>query len=114
MKIGGSPMPELRAKAEGIVNVYFDRQARPHLDQEYALKRQEAQRYLDGHGSQWIESEAQLLRGPAKALAKSIVAKDDVVMQRALARRKAVLAVRNAKDREDVNVVLRGLGLNDV
>jgi hypothetical protein len=112
MKIMVDPMAALRRAAEDKVENFFNVEAtlNVHRDQEYAAKREAAKAVLAGGVSEHLQAEADLRGTSAETLAKVIVSKPNNVLERGLRRRKALMAVQNAKTPAEVDAVLKALG----
>jgi hypothetical protein len=94
------PMPMLRADAEKKVNNHFNSigAVNAQQDAEHTLKRREAEKIAIGmEPSADFSSMATVEGMTPTTLASVILTKPDDVAQRAIQRRKAILAVRAAK-----------------
>lgn len=103
MKVSLDPMPALRAATAFKVNEWFDKQAQPHRETAWSLKREAAKAgapYPD-----WFAQEATLRGITADALATLVQSKPDVVGERELHRQKVMTAIDAAKSPADLDTL---------
>lgn len=104
-----SSLPARRAEAETAVNDSFNREAAAHVqkDMEYRRKKEVAADVLGGdEAPAEFAEEAHLMGITVEELAAIIQAKPDTIMDRAIRRRRAVLAARSAATVEELNGIL--------
>lgn len=116
MKICINPMPVLQEKAEAAIDTHFNglAAANAQKDQEYALKRTIAYNVLSDPSyvaPAAFALEAELMGLSTPELAQSISGKADLVLERGLARRTAILSVRAAQSPDAVDAVLSRYGI---
>jgi len=109
MRINLDVLSSVKEQAETQINRRFSRPADNAV--EYSAKREAARDYLRlGIEAPELAAEAELMGVSVENLARAILAKTDVALQRGLERRRAVLAVRNAKSKAEIDAVLATLG----
>jgi hypothetical protein len=113
MKISLDPLKQFKQEAESRVEGYFNRLASSSVQktQEHELKRREAQNVLDGKLSGLLEAEALFTNTTSAELAAVILSKPNEAAERALQRRKAILGIRHATTRAEIDYWLAELNL---
>lgn len=116
MRLSLDPMPALRERAEGAVNLHYDliasRQAQ--RDAEHAAKREAARHVLRGEDAPaWFATAAEIEGMTAFDLAQAIDAKPDDVAERGLARRRVIMAVRQASTAAAIDSMLADAGIEN-
>lgn len=104
-----SSMPARKAEAGAVVEDQFNREAAASVqkDMEYRRKKEIAETVLSGGDAPAEFAEEAALMGVTVAdLAATIQAKPDTIMDRAIRRRRAILAVRKAATVDELNRLL--------
>lgn len=113
MKIVLDHTEQLRAGAEKAIESFFNREAAAHVqkDMEYRRKKEvSADVMAGGEAPAEFAEEAGLMGISVADLAAMIQAKPDTIMDRAIRRRRAVLAARNATSVDELNGLMAAHG----
>ena len=108
-----SSLPARKSEAESVINDWFNREAASSVqkDMEYRRKKEIAESVLAGGAAPAEFAEEAGLMGISVAdLAAMIQAKPDTIMDRAIRRRRAILAARNATSVDELNCILAAHG----
>lgn len=108
-----SSLPARKTEAETAINDWYNRDAAGSVqkDMEYRRKKEIADAVLSGvEAPAEFTEEASLMGISAADLAAMIQAKPDTIMDRAIRRRRAVLAARNATSVDELNGLMAAHG----
>lgn len=110
MRISLDPMTILRTNAETRIEGHFAGLANGHKDVAHRMKREAAERIIEGGKvPSWFADEAALSGYSVETLAHVIIAKPDELVERELLRRRALLAVRAAVTPAEISQVVDSL-----
>ncbi len=109
MKLALNPLAVIRSHAEEQVTAYFNMLARQstHTDQEYSLKQKLAHDFLNGGSDAFVDVARVDGRADQTEFALEILDKGNAVLQRALARRTAIMQIRAAATQADIDAIVR-------